>query len=179
MAYIFPVLEEKERIQNIDIDGMFGEYAVTDKGKIWSYRSGMFLRPWKQKKGYLCVSLVGSKVYKVHRVVATAFIKNNNPEKYTTVNHLDGVKTNNNAVNLEWTNNSGNIKHAWDTGLIVQSEKSKGWNTSRRIFESGDILQIRKMFDSGETCSGISRKYSVSPGTIRQIVNRKSYKEVV
>jgi len=47
MAYIFPVLEEKERIQNIDIDGMFGEYAVTDKGKIWSYRSGMFLRPWK------------------------------------------------------------------------------------------------------------------------------------
>ena len=43
------------------------------------------------------------KCFKVHRLVAEAFIYNDDPVNKTTVNHIDGNRANNNSENLEWT----------------------------------------------------------------------------
>lgn len=51
----------------------------------------------------------------LHRVIAKHFIPN--PNNYPCVNHKDGDKLNNDLSNLEWCNNSMNIKHAYDMGL--------------------------------------------------------------
>jgi hypothetical protein len=53
-----------------------------------------------------------------HRLVAISFVKNQNPEKFDMVNHIDGVKTNNDYRNLEWCDRSQNMKHAYKLGLI-------------------------------------------------------------
>lgn len=49
----------------------------------------------------------------VHRLVADAFIENDDIEHKTIVNHKDGDRRNNNkAINLEWTSPSGNSQHS-------------------------------------------------------------------
>lgn len=97
------------------IDG-FSNYQVTNTGEVWSKRRGgedfIQMNP-SNSTGYASVKLSdgkgGQKGFQVHRLVATAFIKN--PKKYEIVNHKDGDKLNNSVSNLEWTDRRGNAQH--------------------------------------------------------------------
>ena len=67
------------------------------------------------KKVELCKDNEKRKSFKVHRLVAQAFIPN--PNNKPEVNHIDGNKINNNIDNLEWVTSSENSIHAYETGL--------------------------------------------------------------
>ena len=60
----------------------------------------------------------------VHRLVATAFCENDDPEHKTQVNHIDGNPSNNNAYNLEWVTPSENMNHAIKYGLKTKFHKT-------------------------------------------------------
>lgn len=68
----------------------------------------------KQNKSYRCY---------IHRLVASAFLENK--AKKREVNHINGDKTDNRVVNLEWCTRSENAVHAWKTGLQRWTEESK------------------------------------------------------
>lgn len=73
----------------------------------------------KSYHGYFKVSLMcdgRQEFIRVHRLVAKAFIIN--PDGKATVNHKNGIKSDNRVENLEWCTQSENLKHAWRTGLI-------------------------------------------------------------
>ena len=68
--------------------------------------------------GYKNVNLLnneGKKTFRVHRLVAQAFIPN--PQNKETVNHIDGDKTNNKVDNLEWSTRKEQMIHAYKLGL--------------------------------------------------------------
>ena len=68
------------------------------------------LKPINDKDGYQLVQLYKDgkgKTFKIHRLVANAFI--DNPNNLPQVNHIDEVKTNNHISNLEWCDCKYNV----------------------------------------------------------------------
>jgi hypothetical protein len=103
----------------IDISGFEGLYQVSPCGSVRNARTLRVLKPKYAGAGYQQVCLGAGNYRYVHRIVAQAFIPN--PDALPQVNHLDGVKSNNAATNLEWCSRSGNLKHAYEAGLLDKS----------------------------------------------------------
>ena len=95
-----------------DVVGYEDLYAVTSCGKVYSYKSKKFLKPLKDKDGYLQVNLHKDgeqKTYKIHRLVQKAYMPN--PSNLPQVNHKDENKENNALPNLEWCDQSYNVNY--------------------------------------------------------------------
>jgi hypothetical protein len=72
----------------------------------------------KCETSYLRIrDLYVKKDYLVHRIVATLYCPCPGNHSDYIVNHLNGIKTDNRAINLEWTTYSGNTIHALAHGL--------------------------------------------------------------
>lgn len=92
-----------------DIKGYENLYMVSNFGNIKSFYSNKILKPKKDKDGYLLINLYKnkkSKTHKIHRLVATAFLKNIN--NYKEVNHKNEKKDDNRVENLEWCSHEYN-----------------------------------------------------------------------
>lgn len=92
-------MREKEEMRPV----FNGYYCITEDGRLFSVRSQKFLRPAADKYGYLYYVVSVNSVRttaKAHRLVAQVYIPN--PDDKPTVNHLNGVRTDNRVANLEW-----------------------------------------------------------------------------
>lgn len=81
---------------------------------VWSDKTNDFLNPG-YVDGYESVSFrKNGKTYSkyVHRLVAEAFIPNDDPATKNTVDHIDGNKANNEISNLRWLNRAENTRLA-------------------------------------------------------------------
>lgn len=105
--------------------GGFSRYSVSDNGEIVNNRTGRTLKQFDNNRGYLKVSLVDEdgkqRNMSVHRLVAIAFVTNDNPELKTQVNHINENKHDNNAGNLEWVTPSENVRHGTGIARRVRS----------------------------------------------------------
>lgn len=124
-----------------DIFGYDGAYQVSDLGRVRSRKSGEWkvLDGGKMKNGYLNISLwkdgIGKR-FLVHRLVAQAFIKNDDDSK-TIINHIDECKHNNRVSNLEYcsalyNNTYNNIHLRRKNGKRRKIEKLYNPNLSYR-----------------------------------------------
>lgn len=117
------------------VPGTDGAIEVSNEGRIKSnLRDGRILKATSDQKGYLRLRVTINRQkhsYKVHRLVAQAFV--DNPQGRPQVNHKDGNKQNNRAENLEWVTNKDNAHHAirnglWDSviaGTLRENESRK------------------------------------------------------
>lgn len=112
-----------------------------------------------------------AKCFKIHRLVAEAFIPN--PENKPQVNHIDGNKLNNSVENLEWVTHSENIQHAFDTGL---ANALVGTNNSLSKLTNEQVLFIRQNYGL-ITKRKLATMFNVGMTTIHSVAHRKSYFE--
>lgn len=125
-----------------DIKGYEGYYKISDDGDVIGLErrvrnSNGALRTIKERKksktldkdGYQCVKLSKegrTKIYKVHRLVAEAYVAGYSPNK--EVNHKNFIKTDNRASNLEWVSHKENIAYSKDAGKYKGRYGSKNSN---------------------------------------------------
>ena len=97
-----------------NINGYEGMYQVSNLGRVKSLdrvvvningieskHKGRVLKPAVDGTGYFTVSLLGKKTFKVHQLVASAFL-NHTPKKYElVVDHINDIKTDNRLENLQ------------------------------------------------------------------------------
>lgn len=136
-----------------EIEGFEG-YYISNLGNI-KHNDKRMKACKNSSTGYIGINLKGHN-FMIHRLVAFAFCKNPNPKQYKEVNHIDGDKTNNKAINLEWVDRKLNMIHASATGLINKdSEKRKATckinqlkatiSNSRKCVEyneKGELIQV-------------------------------------
>lgn len=105
-------------MRNKTIKG-FKNYCIYEDGRVKNKNTNYFLKGTIRLHGYLAyrLSKEGKKYqFYAHRLVAEAFI--DNPLNFNIVNHKDGNKLNNHVNNLEWCDQSDNMKHAYQKQLI-------------------------------------------------------------
>lgn len=104
-----------------------GLYSVSADGRVWSHaksmgvsrHGGRWLKAALDRRGYPTVCLFREQkqhVVRVHRLVAESWISKA-PGDGSEVNHINGIKHDCRAVNLEWCTRSENLRHAYATGL--------------------------------------------------------------
>ncbi len=89
---------------------MNGLYWISNLGYVKN-KYNHILKPDYSNKGYARVVLCKNgkvKLFRVHRLVADAFIPN--PDNLPEINHIDENKRNNTASNLEWCNHIQNMR---------------------------------------------------------------------
>lgn len=101
--------------------------------------------------------------YSIHTCVAETFLKlpEGSRREDVIVNHKDGIKSNNAYSNLEWTSYSGNITHAYESGLRTDNVRLKARN-----IETGEVLY----FLSIGQCA---RYFKVNNNRVFGYINRK------
>lgn len=180
----------KEIWKPINILGALNYYEVSNLGRVRSLERVVIRsngRPHRIRErilkqaidpnGYYRCGLSMNKklyTYKVHRLVADAFCK-----KYLTkkeVNHINGNKKDNRAINLEWVNRSENVKHSYNNGL--QKPMRGEINPTAKIKET-QALEIKKRIKNKEKLKSISREMKVSYNIVKDISRNRTWKHLI
>lgn len=187
-----------------DIEGYEGLYQVSNKGRVRSLdrldvRSngtngsnrmlkGALMKVGVSKGGYGMVTLYKNRkktTFIVHRLVAIAFI--DNPDNKRTVNHINGIKTDNNSKNLEWATHKENSQHGWDTGLITPSHNNINGNAQGEKHHGAKLTvkDVRFILGNVRTNGGtmsqreLGRHFGVSQSAVYHIVKRNTWRHVL
>ena len=126
----------------------FPNYSISNFGNVMNVKTNKIMKLCN-KAGYYNIGLTSEnnkKTFKVHRLVALAFIEN--LENKLEVNHKDKNKLNNNVSNLEWMTRTENNIHRCE-GLKIKCNKNK--HVLRLNNENDEILeQYNSIEDAGK-----------------------------
>ena len=105
---------------------------------------------------------------RIHRLVLMSFAYFPGCET-TMINHCDGIKTNCDIWNLEWSSYSENSLHAYATGL-----RQNFWN--HRSLTDEDVIAIANLLMENKlNCAEIANMFNISIDMVYSIKFKRAY----
>lgn len=128
----------------------YPNYEISNMGRVKNVIYNTLMSLNNDKDGYLLVGLRninGRTTCRVHRLVAELFC--DNPNNYTTVNHINHIKNDNRAINLEWTTLKNNVIEQNKTlsplaKTIIYTDKNNNIIEFESIAEAADYFNIHR-----------------------------------
>jgi hypothetical protein len=149
-------IADPEIWKDIEMYGINFSYQVSNHGRVKNKVTNHIMSQ-SLRDGYKSVTLQyrnndkpDYKAIKIHRMVAFAFVPNNDPAIKTVVNHIDGNNQNNHYTNFEWVTLRDNNIHAINTGLTKI--------TKRRVTQcdmDGIQIEIYESVDAAKNATNI------------------------
>lgn len=140
----------------------FENYSINEKGIVKNNITNREKSAYINKKsGYLFVDLWADNTCTkktIHRLVAEAFIPN--PENKPTVDHINGIRTDNSVENLRWATYSEQNSRFSTIG--VRSEKVMVTH------ENGDIMIFDKITD-------VAKHFNCNISNISQMLKKGTF----
>lgn len=176
------------------VNGYEGYYEVSDLGRVRSVPRvitnslgrecalpGRVLAP-NMASNYPSVDLKRDgrgTTRQIHSLVAEAFLPSppgpiGRQKGCYQVNHIDGVKTNNTASNLEYITLGENHRHAARTGL-----KARGARIHQAKLTADKVRTIRQRYAAGGVSqAALADEYGVAEESIYRVVNRHTWAHI-
>jgi hypothetical protein len=186
-------MQENERRA---VPGFDGLYTVTEDGRV--YREDVAVRnklghlqrfPHGEltrhcnASGYVKVGLCkGGKCTGpyVHRLVAMAF--HPNPDGLPEVDHLNGIRDDNRAENLEWVTKEENMRRAYESGRVRSPRGARGPVGNGHPRSKLDEEAVRTARDrkaqTGASARELAREHGVSASTMARAVKGVTWAHV-
>ena len=162
----------------------FDTKLPSGKGLIVSNFGRLKNTDWKDRKigdngaGYKNVNMTyfvdgvqKSKKFYIHRLVASLFCPNSNPEELTQVNHKDGDKSNNHYSNLEWASPSDNMRHSHKRGLNMGRRQHGSTQKASDEVVAWAYYQVKFL---GRGITDVATKSNLPRTTLSSIMNKRS-----
>ena len=137
----------------------FENYYITEEGKVWSEKSQKFMKPHLDKYGYEIIAIsedsYNRKKFKVHRLVAKAFLPN--PEDKPMVCHKNHDRADNRVENLVWGTHKENMQMSVDDDRFISVPRP-----TRQ--------KIRAMYNTGKyTMQQLAAMFGIGYNTVNRI----------
>lgn len=160
-----------------DIDAYSG-YEVSTQGRVWSNKTGRFLKPYIGKNGYPYVNLMsptGRVVHRyIHQLIAEAFVYNDDPENKWLVRHLDDCRVHCTSDNLRWGTVRDNYEDSVRNGRRHTPTKEENILRAKKIMKPIIAVDAKTgeelYFESGRAAA---RYFGVDPAHVSTALSGK------
>lgn len=124
----------------------FPNYMFSNYGRIKNISLNILMSESRDSDGYVVIGLRNKKgrcTRRIHKIIATLFC--DNPNNYTTVNHINHIRHDNRADNLEWCDLKDNIREQ-EHGLSSLSKSIKYTKTDGSVIVFESITEAAEYF---------------------------------
>lgn len=138
-----------EEIRDLVFRGI--TYQVSNLGFV--YKDGERINQNINADGYLVISVKGNRTIGVHRMVALAFVENNNVNIKKEVNHIDFDRQNNKSTNLEWLTHADNVRYSHENNRYPkrygENNSNFGNNKLSKFYNENPDIALEKQSRKG------------------------------